>query len=834
MTAHRVWGVGVLAILAAVACGDSGQQGGGDNGGSGGGSGGSSGASSGSSGASSGGGSGGSGSGSSGGSSGAGSGGTSGSTSGGSSGGSSGGGSGSSSGGTSGSSGGGPDGGAPSLTPLVNPFIGTSEGTSPGLGFGYNSGDTFPGAAYPLGMVYFSPDTSKTLAGAYYYKDTTIKGISLTHFSGRGCSAEGDFPILPFVGAVTASPATSAATYTSPFSHSNELAAPGYYKVLLDGPDVTVELTATAHTGLARLTYPSSTSSTLLFNASGSVNGVTASSIAIDSAAGEVSGSAKSVVGCGSNAYTIYFAAKFDAPIKSYGTWNGATVSASSTTSSGTQAGAFVAFDTTTNRTVNARIGVSYVSIANARANLDAENPGTDFDTVRAAADAAWNARLASVLVQGGTHDQQVIFYTALYHAFFHPNLFSDANGQYLGFDGMVHTAPAGHAQYQNIPGWDHYRAASQLRAILAPAETSDVAQSLVNDAQQGDGHVPRWEQQSADSHGMNGDGGSTMIANSYAFGATAFDTAAAFAAMDGGQAKIREGLTDYTTLGYVANATAGNSAAITLEYSSVDFAIAQFAAAIGNTAKAAAYGKRAQNWANLFNAASGYIQPKDSSGSWTAGFSAISQTAFQEGCSAQYTWEVPFNLAGLFAKMGGNAAVVKRLDTFFTKLNDGPGSQYAFIGNEPSFEVPWEYAFAGAPAKTQSTLRNIQLQEFNTGTGGLPGNDDGGAMSSWYVFSALGIYPQLPGVGGFVIGSPAFTSATLRLGNGKTLQIHAPAAADDAPYVQGLKVNGAATTSVWLPWGTVSAGATLDFDLGTTAGSWGTGPNDAPPSFAQ
>ncbi|HAT46443.1 MAG TPA: hypothetical protein DCS90_15190, partial [Ktedonobacter sp.] len=204
---------------------------------------------------------------------------------------------------------------------------------------------------------------------------------------------------------------------------------------------------------------------------------------------------------------------------------------------------------------------------------------------VRTSADAAWNARLNSIQVQGGTSNELFTFYTALYHTFIHPNSFSDANGQYIGFDGQVHTVPAGHMQYEDIPGWDEYRSLIRLRAILAPAETSDIAQSLVNDAQQGDGHLPRWEQANADSHGMNGDDGTIIVEEAYAFGARNFDTAGALSAMINGQSKIREGLSDYLKLGYVAASTTGNSADITQEYSNADFAIARLAKALGDTA---------------------------------------------------------------------------------------------------------------------------------------------------------------------------------------------------------------------------------------------------------
>ncbi len=371
-----------------------------------------------------------------------------------------------------------------------------------------------------------------------------------------------------------------------------------------------------------------------------------------------------------------------------------------------------------------------------------------------------------------------------------------------------------------------------RLRAILAPSETSDIAQSLVNDAWQGDGHLPRWEQTNVDSHGMNGDGGTLMVAEAYAFGATNFDTASALPAMINGQSRVREGLGDYLNLGYVAASTTGNSADITQEYTNADFAIAQFAHSLGDTVDYATYLHRSGNWQNIFNASSGYIQPRNGDRSWVANFSPTSDNGFQEGDSAQYSWMEPFNLCRLFDLMGGNDTVVGRLDTFFSRLNDGPRSPYAFMGNEPSFEVPWEYDFAGAPSHTQNVVRQIQTQLFKNSPGGLPGNDDGGAISSWYVFSAIGLYPEITGVGGFVIGSPLFTSVTMHLARGHTLQINAPAASDADPYVQGLYLNGHVTTSLWLPWNGVQNGATLDFTLGSSATNWGSDPGDAPPSY--
>jgi predicted alpha-1,2-mannosidase len=718
------------------------------------------------------------------------------------------------------------------LTQYVNPFIGTSRGGS-SFGFSGDSGDTFPGATYPMGMLQWSPDTTSNLPGGYYYADTAIKGFSLTHFSGRGCRVFQDIPFMPFVGTINSSPATNGSRYNSGFAHSSESAHPGYYSVHLNDPNVSVALSVTQRTGIGQFTYPPSNVSTMIINVGGSINGNTNAAATITTSRNEVTGFDTSTVGCGRNHYTLYFAAQFDHSFTSYGTWHGRTVNYGSTSTTCSQCGAFVTFDTRSSQVVNIRVGISFVSIANAQANLAAENADFNFSVIRNKAMTAWNSRLNSIQIQGGTLDEMTTFYTALYHAFIHPNIFSDANGQYQGFDGQVHTVLSGHIQYENIPGWDEYRSLIRLQAILAPSETSDIAQSLVNDAQQGDGHLPRWEQTNADSHGMNGDGGTLLVAEAYAFGATNFDTAGALSAMINGQSKIREGLSDYLNLGYVAASTTGNSAAITQEYTNADFAIAQFAQSLGNKADYTIYLRRSGNWQNIFNTSSGYIQPRNSDGSWAANFNPTSGKGFQEGNSAQYSWMEPFNLRGLFDLMGGNSKVVKRLDTFFTRLNDGASSPYAFMGNEPSFEVPWEYDFAGEPSHTQHVIRLIQTQLFKNSSGGLPGNDDGGAMSSWYLFSAIGLYPEITGIGGFVIGSPLFSSVTVQLAGNHTLQINAPAASYDNPYVQSLNINGYATTRLWLPWSSVRNGTTLNFTLGRSATNWGSSPGDAPPSYS-
>lgn len=717
------------------------------------------------------------------------------------------------------------------LPAYVNPLIGTAPGGTH-FGFNGNSGDTFPGAAYPMGMVQWSPDTTSNLPGGYYYPDHTIKGFSLTHFSGRGCNVYQDIPFMPYVGNVDVSPNTNKSRYYSIFSHSTEVAHPGYYKVHLDQPNVTAELTVSQLTGMGQFTYPNSSLSTMLINTGASIKGSSAAHASIDPIHNEVSGSTTSTIGCGNAPYTLYFVAQFDHTFINWGGWQDQTVQQKATSSQGSKSGAFVTFGTNAKPVVHVQIGISFVSSENARVNLVAEHPDFDFNTMRAKANSVWNTRLSSIQVTSTNEAEKTTFYTALYHVFMHPNRFNDANGQYLGFDGQVHTVINGHTHFENIPGWDEYRSLIRLLAIIAPKDTSDIAQSLVDDALQGNGSIPRWEQANVDSHGMNGDGGSIILTEAYAFGDTNFDTTAALNAMINGQPELREGLKDYLALGYIPKGSISGAASVTQEYTNADFAIAQFAQALGDDKDYKIYLQRSASWKNLFNTQTKYIQLRERDGSWSPNFAPGNQNDYTEGNAAQYSWMEPFDLRDLFNQMGGNTAVVKRLDTFFTQLNIGSEQPYAFMGNEPSFEAPWEYDFAQAPAHTQNVVRRIQLQLFKSTPQGLPGNDDGGSLSSWYVFSALGLYPEIPGVGGFVIGSPLFPTTTIQLAGGHTLQINAPMAADANPYVQNLKLNGRDSSKLWVPWSSVKDGATLDFSLGNTATNWGGGANDVPPSF--
>jgi predicted alpha-1,2-mannosidase len=721
---------------------------------------------------------------------------------------------------------------------VVNPFIGTS-----------NAADDFPGADAPFGMVQWSPDTpSRPDGGGYEYNDSSITGFSLTHLSGPGCGADGDVPILPTVGAVN----TGA---TDGFSHSNESADAGYYSVALNN-GVRTELTATTRSGMARFTFPATTQANLIVKLNGSQNGDSASSWQQVSNT-EVSGSVTSGNFCGAgNQYTVYFDIVFDHPFGTAGTAAATAPTPRVTTGklhgvrqhanvapqiTGPNSG-YVTFDTTSTQTVQAKVGISYVSAANAVANRTAENPGWDFNSTQQATHNAWNALLGRVAVAGGTSAQQQIFYTALYHSLLHPNVFSDTNGQYIGFDNAVHTVSNGQgAQYANFSGWDIYRSQAQLSALVAPAQSGDIAQSMVNDYAQS-GQLPKWSQNNAETYVMVGDPADEILADYYAFGARGFDTATALADMKheaSAANNIRPGLNYLNAPQYLASdgtyqcCNFYGPVSTQLEYDSADFALAAFAGALGDSAGQSFYAGRAQDWRNTFDTGSHFMQPKQANGSWAGGFNASSQTDFVEGTSWQYTGMVPFDVGGLAAAMGGNSAMLSYLNNVLAGFHGGSGNQ-ADLGNEPSLELPWEYDYVGQPYQTQRIVRQVQDQIWTDAPGGLAGNDDLGEMSSWYVFSALGMYPETPGTADLALGSPLFTQAVLSLPSGNTLTINAPAAADNAPYVQSATWNGAAWNNAYAPTGAITSGGTLSYTLGTTANtSWASAASAAPPSYS-
>jgi predicted alpha-1,2-mannosidase len=728
------------------------------------------------------------------------------------------------------------------LTTNVQPLNGTANG-----------GETFPGAVVPFGMVQWSPDTSQN-PGNYRYSDTQIHGFGLTHASGAGCNYGGDCGFTPFLGSVTNSPYTNTdniglnASFYATYSHANEMATPGYYSVQFNN-GIRTELTVTARTGFGRFTYPSGNTASMLINAGGDANGTINASIQINPAGNEISGWTQIPGMCGPASAVLYFDVIFDHAFAAWGVWNGATLTSNGTNATGAQSGAYLSFNLPSGGVVLARTAISYVSVTNAQTNLQAESPASSFtsagfDAMTSAASNNWNGYLNKIQVSGGTVADKETFYTMLYHCLQAPEVVSDVNGQYRGYDGSVHTL-SGRTQYGWFSGWDIYRSECQLIAMLDPARASDMAQSLVQDAADG-GAMPRWGDAVADTGIMMGDPATPIIAGMYAFGATNFNTASALAAMV--KAAVdpttefsngiheRDAERDYLNLGYVPAAESGGygPVSMTLEYCSADCALARFAQALGNVTNYTLAMNRAQNWRNHFNIGSGYLQQRNADGLWSSGFPTYGGNAYVEGTIYQYTWMVPFNLVSLIDMMGGAQTASARLDTFFTELNDGDTtySPFAYMGNEPCSETPWIYSFVGKPYRTSKVVRQIITQLYSTAPGGLPGNDDLGQMSSWYVFAALGMYPEIPGDDVLILNGPLFPQAVLHLTNGD-VTITGSGAGDSAPYVQSLTVNGNTSNAPWIRFADIAKGVTLTFTMGTTANTnWGSDPLLAPPSY--
>lgn len=546
----------------------------------------------------------------------------------------------------------------------VNPLIGTS-----------NAGNTYPGSVVPFGMLAWSPQNSTgnqfstPAPGGYRYDATKIRGFSLTHLNGVGCSgANGDIPIMPYVGDVDSSPSadTKDATYASTFSHANETASPGYYKVGLDS-GASAELTSTARTGTGEFGFPADKPASMLLRTSNSESGSSAADVHVDAATRTVTGSVSAGNFCGPQSannrhdlYTLYFTAHFDQPFAKVGTWTDDTLKPGSTSASGGTgynssgnatagkgSGAYVTFAQGT-KNVQAKVAISYVSAANAEANLRAENPpGKSFAAVHAQAVAAWNTALRKVQVSGGSSDQTSTFYTALYHSMLEPTLTNDANGQYLGGDRKVHRLSRGqHAQYGTFSGWDQYRAQVQLLTLLQPKVGSDYAQSLFNYANQRGGEWDRWLLENGKTSVMSGDPSDAALAGIYAFGGTDFDAKGALASLvkaatvptandsDSSGCNVecvgqRPALDQYKVLGYVPadNCHCWGGAAETLEDAAADFGISQLAGQLGDRSDAQKFAQRSGSWSNVFdpNATTqgGWMRNRNSDGSWAAPTSA-------------------------------------------------------------------------------------------------------------------------------------------------------------------------------------------------------------------
>ena len=571
----------------------------------------------------------------------------------------------------------------------VNTLIGTK-------GVGLTSGYLYPGATYPYGMVQFTP--------SYFSKRS---GFVINQLSGGGCEHMGNFPTFPVKGKLKMSP-DNILNYR--INISEEKGHAGYYEAKVQ-EDIHAKLTVTERTGMASYEYPADQQyGTVIIGGGISATPIEQAAIVI-TAPNKCEGYAEGGNFCGLRTpYKVYFVAEFDTDALESGTWKRDELKPNTTFAEGEYSGVYFTFDVNKKKNIQYKIGVSYVSVENARENLKAENTGWDFLQIQNQAESKWNHYLGKIEVEGTNPDRTTQFYTHLYRSFIHPNVCSDVNGEYMGADFRVHKSRSKH--YTSFSNWDTYRTQIQLLSILDPEVASDIVISHQLFAEEAGGAFPRWVMANIETGVMQGDPTPILISNAYAFGARNYDPKPIFKTMRKGaeepgamsqEVEARPGLKQYLDKGYY-------NASIQLEYTSADFAIAQFALhAVGDEFASWRYFHFARSWKNLYNPETGWLQSRNPDGSWKP----LTED-FRESTYKNYFWMVPYDIAGLIEIIGGKAAAEKRLDEFFTRLDAGYNDAWFASGNEPSFHIPWIYNWVGTPYKAQEIINRVLNEQYS------------------------------------------------------------------------------------------------------------------------
>jgi predicted alpha-1,2-mannosidase len=734
------------------------------------------------------------------------------------------------------------------LVPFVKPIIGTQR-----------MGHTYPGATVPFGMVQLSPDTDtvqyenngrynpdvyKYCAG-YQYDDKTIVGFSHTHFSGTGHADLGDFLVMPTVGELKLNPGTAdkpRSGFRSSFSHANETAEAGYYKVRLDDYNILAELTASNRVGFHQYTFPKSDNAHVILDLASGIynyedkNVWTFVRIENDSTITgyrQTNGWART--------RTVYFAMKFSKPFFQYGNrnfskrvayrgfWGKFDQSKNFPELAGKQIRAYFDFKTEEGEKIKIKFALSSVSTEGALLNMKAEIPGWNFEKTKQQGQNAWNKELNKVVIEADQAEKEN-FYTSMYHAFISPTTYMDVNGDYRGLDQNTHKAD-GFTNYTTFSLWDTYRALHPLFNIIQPKRNTDMVRSMLAHYNQSTMHMlPIWSHYANENWCMSGYHSVSVIADAVIKGSTGFD---ANKALDACVATARhrnfDGLGYYMDLGYIPSEKNGASASTTLEYAYDDWCIAQLAKKLNRKDLYAEFSKRAENYKNVFDPSVGFMRARMGDGSFKKGFDPLSTSGqgFIEGNSWNYSLYVPHAPAQLIKMMGGTDAAVKHLDSLFTMelpdkffaetediTRDGIIGGYVH-GNEPSHHVAYLYNFTSQPWKTQEKTRMILKHQYKPTPDGLGGNDDCGQMSAWYIFSTLGFYPMAPGSDKYEIGSPAINKATLNLESGKVFVIDVQNQSDQNVYIQKIVLNGKVLDRLYLLHSEIMHGGKIIFTMG-------------------
>jgi predicted alpha-1,2-mannosidase len=701
------------------------------------------------------------------------------------------------------------------LTPYVDPFIGTG-----------GHGHTYPGPSMPFGMIQPGPDTR--LDGwdgvsGYHYSDARIFGFSHTHLSGTGIHDYTDILVMPSTGDVRLNNgADGRPGYASAFSKDTEVARPGYYAVTLQDSGIRAELTTTTRVGMHRYQLPAAAPAFVVLD-------LDHRDALLESAITPLGD--REVVGLRRSRswardQVVYFVIRFSRPFSS-AEGGGFPPDRRRAFTFGSSGGPLLV-----------KVAISAVSIDGARRNMDAELPGWDFEAVRGQADAAWERELSKIRVDGGTREQRVVFYTALYHSMLAPNVYMDVDGQYRGRDQQIHRAN-GFTYYSVFSLWDTFRTLHPLLGSVDRERTRDFVRTFLRQYQEG-GRLPVWELAGNETDTMIGYHAAPVIADAVARGIDGFDLPLAYQAMKHSADEDRFGLRAYRRDGYIDASEEAEGVSRTLEYAYDDWTVAQVARRLGRGDDYRHYLRRSESYKHLFDPATGFMRARVE-GLWVTPFDpAEVNNHYTEANAWQYSFFVPHDVEGLIRLYGGDEAFVRKLDAMFAADSRTTGRDQADItgligqyahGNEPSHHMAYLYAYAGQPFKTQAMVRRIMDTMYAARPDGLSGNEDCGQMSAWFVLSALGFYPVAPGSTHYVLGSPLFERATIRLENGREFVI-AATGAGAGPYVQQVRLNGADHPAASLEHGAIAAGGELSFRLGSQPNrDWGSRPASRPRS---
>ena len=715
----------------------------------------------------------------------------------------------------------------------VNPFVGTG-------GLPYLCGNNFPGATVPFGMVRLSPDTVSTggkratNSSGYFYSDPQILGFSHTRLAGTGATDGGHFLVIPMI---TNSTNSNRHGMNADFSHQNESAFPGYYSLKLPKLGITSELTATQRVGIHRYTFSEKQTPHVLIDVT-SVLGKGESKLGevrLLPDTREVEGSVQSF-GTFSKRYgglKVYFAARFDRPFARFSIWTGASETPGQVTANGDDLTVDLGFKPDESpQTIGLKLAISHVSIANARANLEQEAGTKNFDQVLSEAIEKWDEKFALIQVSGGSEKQRSIFRTALYHAFQMPTIFNDTNGEYLGFDRQTHQV-SGFDYYTDLSLWDTFRTVHPLFNLIARREQRDMLVSLLKMAEQG-GYLPRWPAGGGYTGSMFGTPADIVIAESYLKGIRNFDVEAAYTLMrktalapvpKGASFSGRVGIEHYLKYEYCPADLMKKSVASTIEYCYADHSIARLAEALGHREDAVLFNQHARFYRNLFNPETQFFHPRDSAGKFADEFQPELLTyvdftgklthAYVEGSAWHWRWGVASDAAELISLFKSREYFVQELDQFFVqspaKVGVNPNAYY-WHGNQPDLYVAYLFNYAGRPDLTQKWARWVLQTKYGDRENGLDGNDDGGTISAWYVWSSLGLFPTA-GTDRYEIGSPLWDRAEIQL-EGNRLVIVTDNAGPNSPYVRNVWLNENRLDRHWLRHDEIASGGTLRFEM--------------------